>query len=102
MSTPKNQPKQDAPDPGLLMELLVQKDKEIKESLKLGKDQLFLQSLFFFVLIVFSTILNLFRWKEELKYIFFFFLILCQVLKNKFLEKVLTFLLANYLLIFLE
>ncbi|GAB1605529.1 mediator of RNA polymerase II transcription subunit 4-like [Argonauta hians] len=45
MSTPKNQPKTDAPDPGLLMELLVQKDKEIKESLKLAEEQMDIQKI---------------------------------------------------------
>ncbi|CAE1233747.1 MED4 [Acanthosepion pharaonis] len=45
MSTPKNQQKQDTPDPGLLMELLVQKDKEIKESLKLAEEQMEIQKI---------------------------------------------------------
>ncbi|CAI9737051.1 mediator of RNA polymerase II transcription subunit 4-like [Octopus vulgaris] len=44
MSTPKNQ-KTDAPDPALLMELLVQKDKEMKESLKLAEEQMDIQKI---------------------------------------------------------
>ncbi|XP_036366997.1 mediator of RNA polymerase II transcription subunit 4 isoform X2 [Octopus sinensis] len=45
MSTPKNQQKTDAPDPALLMELLVQKDKEMKESLKLAEEQMDIQKI---------------------------------------------------------